>query len=582
MRSRLTVVPIALLLTFSGGCRTTSPSSNPAAPEGSTSSVPAAEERYDGVPPRTVTEALVPPIRLTRRAASPREQRFDVQVSNAPAREFFMSLVEDTQNNMVLHPDVRGEITMALKNVTLDEILNAVRDVYGYDFRKTAYGFYALPAGLRTKIFQVDYLNVRRVGNSDTRVSSGSVSDAGGSSSDSDSESSDSGSSSSGGGAESSQISTASEVDFWKELESSLGAIVGSEEGRMVVASPNTGIVVVRGSAREIREVEMFLESTQLNLTRQVVLEAKILEVNLNDAFQSGINWAALFDLRGSGEILGAQTGGGTSLGGTGLSDIFGNSGILDPSALIPIGNTDASAFGGVFSVAAVFDNFAAFVELLGTQGTVQTLSSPRVATVNNQKAVIKVGTDEFFVTNVSATTVTGTTTTTTPDIELKPFFSGIALDVTPQISEAGDIILHIHPSISEVQDQTKNITVGGEAQSLPLALSTIRESDSIVRATSGQVIVIGGLMEDAQRDNRAEIPWMGRIPVVGWFFGHERAEQTKSELVILLRAVLVEPNTFAKDLRRTGERFEKLESESGSTRQIRIEEFREIGIPIP
>ncbi len=580
MRSRLMILPIAFLLTVSGGCRTTSPSGSSVPAEESTSTDYGADRREASgeLPPRTIREALVPPIRLTRRKAStPREPRFDVQVSAAPAAEFFMSLVEDTKHNMVLHPDVTGEITMVLKNVTLDEILNAVQDVYGYDFRKTSYGFYALPAGLRTKLFQVNYLNVSRSGNSETRVSSGQVSDAVGSSGGSDTDDGGGGGSSGGGGSESSRVSTSSEVDFWTELEASLRAIIGSDEGRMVVASPNTGIVVVRGSAAEIREVERFLESTELSLTRQVVLEAKILEVTLSDAFQSGINWAALFDLRGSGEILGAQTGGGTSLDSTGLSDIFGNSGILDPSALIPISNTDASAFGGVFSVAAVFDNFAAFVELLGTQGTVQTLSSPRVSTFYNQKAIIKVGTDEFFVTNVSATTVTGTTTTTTPDIELTPFFSGIALDVTPQISEHGDIILHIHPSISEVQDQTKNITVGGEAQSLPLALSTIRESDSIVRAASGQVIVIGGLMEDSQRDSRAEIPWLGRVPGFGWLFGHERAQEAKSELVILLRAVVVEPGTYQKDLRRTSRRFGELESRSRTP--IGFDDYRDFGV---
>ena len=577
MSGRLAFVPIGLLLALLGGCRTVTPG----APEPTMGEPPllsAAEEAeaYEGVPPRAVTEALVPPIRLTRAAASSREQRFDVQVSGAPAREFFMSLVEDTPYNMVLHPDVNGEITLALKNVTLAEILAAVRDVYGFDFRKTSYGYYTLPAGMRTKIFQVNYLNVHRSGNSQTSVSSGQVSD-----SVSGSASSDSTSSSGGGANDSSRVSTTSDMDFWTELETSLNAIVGSETGRRVVVSPNTGIVVVRASTVELREVERFLGKTQSSLTRQVILEAKILEVSLGDAFQAGINWAALFDLRGSGSILPAQTGGGTSLDSTGLSDIFGNSGILDPSSLTAISNTDASAFGGVFSVAATFDNFTAFVELLETQGTVHTLSTPRISTVNNQKAVIKVGTDEFFVTNVSATTVTGTTTTTTPDIELTPFFSGIALDVTPQISEEGDIILHIHPSISEVKDQTKNITVAGEAQSLPLALSTIRESDSIVRARSGQIIVIGGLMEDVQRDDRAEIPWLGRVPGLGFLFGQTRSKTTKSELVILLRAIVVDEDTWDERLRETRERFNQFER--GGSRVIDFDRaLGRLGEPSP
>ena len=122
-------------------------------------------------------------------------------------------------------------------------------------------------------------------------------------------------------------------------------------------------------------------------------------------------------------------------------------------------------------------------------------LSSPRIATMNNQKAVIKVGTDEFFVTDISSTTVTGAATTTSPSIELTPFFSGVALDVTPQISEQGEITLHVHPSVSRVEDQIKSIEFGTDDTTLtvPLARSTVREADSIVRARNGQVVVIGG-----------------------------------------------------------------------------------------
>ncbi len=114
------------------------------------------------------------------------------------------------------------------------------------------------------------------------------------------------------------------------------------------------------------------------------------------------------------------------------------------------------SAFGGMFSVAVKTGSFAAFFEFLETQGNMQILSSPRVSTVNNQKAVIKVGSDEFFVTDISTTTTSGVATTTTPDITLTPFFSGISLDVTPQIDDKGDIILHVHPTISKVVDQEK------------------------------------------------------------------------------------------------------------------------------
>ena len=168
-------------------------------------------------------------------------------------------------------------------------------------------------------------------------------------------------------------------------------------------------------------------------------------------------------------------------------------------------------------------------------------LSSPRVATLNNQKAVIKAGTDEFFVTDVSSNTVTGTAATTSRDVTLTPFFSGIALDVTPQISEDGEVILHIHPTVSEVTDQTKELTVSGETDALPLAFSEIRESDSVVRASSGQIIVIGGLMRNASRNSRAVRAWFGEIPGLKRLFKSTRESRVKTELVILLRPIVVD-----------------------------------------
>jgi MSHA biogenesis protein MshL len=339
-------------------------------------------------------------------------------------------------------------------------------------------------------------------------------------------------------------ISTASQSDFWVELEAGLWAILGKSDGRSVVSSPNSGIVIVRGLPAELREVERFLRRAQASLGRQVILEAKILEVTLDDGFQSGINWALLLE-----DGLIGQTGGGTVIA-DGVSEIAGNTGVLDPDSLAFPSNTDTSAFGGVWSAAIDWTDFTAFIELIETQGSVRTLSSPRVATTNNQKAVIKVGSDEFFVTDISTTTVTSTTTTTTPDITLTPFFSGIALDVTPQISERGEIILHIHPSISQVTDQTKTVSVGGVDQTLPLALSTIREADSVVRAWSGQVIVLGGLMQDLQSRDKAGTPWLGRLPWLGAFFRQQLDGTRRTELVILLRASAVGPGTWTQELR--------------------------------
>lgn len=491
--------------------------------------------------PDSVSNSLIPTINLDT-ANVPvikDEERFDISVNAVAADQFFLSLVDGTDYNMVIHPEVTGSITLNLRNVTIPDVLEAARDVYGFEFISTAYGFQVLPGRLRARIYQINYLNIERSGSSQTSVSSGSLTQAD-SSSTSDGTSSSSSSRSSVAGTE---IRTEQSLTtFWIELQDSVRAIVGSGDGRSVVVNPQSGVVVVRALPNELREVEAYLQATQLIVQRQVVLEAKFIEVRLNENYQSGINWSTLLS-PGNNSVTASNTGGGTVLVNEGgVSDIAGNTGNLDPASFSAISGAAASAFGGVFSLALNLGDFTAFIELLKTQGNVQVLSSPRVATMNNQKAVIKVGSDEYFVTDISTSNIaTSTTTTLQPDIELTPFFSGIALDVTPQISQEGDVTLHVHPSISEVVDQQKTVTIGNLTQQLPLALSTVRESDSIVRARSGQVIVIGGLMQESINDQDAKTPFLGDLPGVGGLFTHKKNAAVKSELVILLKPVVVQ-----------------------------------------
>jgi MSHA biogenesis protein MshL len=485
--------------------------------------------------PDSVANSLLPIINLDT-ANIPEikdEERFDISVNAVAADQFFLSLVDGTDYNMVIHPEVTGSITLNLRNVTIPDVLEAARDVYGYEFISTAYGFQVLPGRLRARIYQINYLNVERSGVSQTSVSSGSLTQG-------DSGTDEDGTTSTAGGTASTQIRTEQNLNnFWLELQESVLAIVGNGENRSVVVNPQSGVIVVRALPNELREVEVYLQATQLIVQRQVILEAKFIEVRLSDEYQSGINWTGLVDT-GNTSARATNLGGGTVLVNEGgVSGITGS--IVQLEEIATVGSTTAAAFGGVFSLALDLGDFGAFIELLETQGNVQVLSSPRVSTMNNQKAVIKVGTDEYFVTDISTNNVSTTTTTTIqPDIELTPFFSGIALDVTPQISQEGDVTLHVHPSISEVVDQQKTVTVGNVTQQIPLALSTVRESDSIVRARSGQVIVIGGLMQQIINDTDAAPPVLGDLPVVGGLFKHKKQQGTKSELVILLKPVVV------------------------------------------
>lgn len=512
--------------------------------------------------PEAVSEALLPPMTAgVVEQVVEEDPRFDISVNNSPAQEFFMGLVEGTSYNMIVHPAVSGKITLNLKNVTIPEVMDVIRDVYGFEFQRTRSGYQVLQAGLRSKIFQLNYLNLQRVGKSSTRVSSGQVSEG------ARTDTSDTGTSTTQRGEGSlsgSEINTESQTDLWSELNSILKSMVGTEGGRSVVVSPQSGVIIVRAMPNELRAIEDFIDTMQDIIQRQVIIEAKILEVELKDGFQSGINWSALAREGTKKSLLFGQTGGGTSIGtsGAGTTGIRGNTGVLDPSSISQVSGTNTSAFGGVFSMALTLNDFTAFIELLGTQGNVQVLSSPRVSTLNNQKAVIKVGTDEFFVTDISSTTTTGTATTTTPDITLTPFFSGIALDVTPQINQQGEVILHIRPSVSEVSDQTKEITVAGQTQSLPLAFSSVRESDSIIRASSGQLVVIGGLMKNRRSNDVASVPGLGDVPLVGGLFKHTRESVLKNELVILLRPIVIDSDrTWSASLREAAKSFRSAKS---------------------
>jgi MSHA biogenesis protein MshL len=549
----------ALAVLATAGCQQAPPQEGSAARavdkvlEEAVASQPAADST-----PSAVEAALLPKIDIDL-APSRRDlgQRFDISVTESPARDFFMSLVDGTPYNMVVHPGVEGDVTLKLKAVTIPDVMDIVRNVYGYEFRDTRYGYEVLPARMRSRVYHVDYPNIKRSGRSETRVSSGQITDAATASNASDSTEQDGDSTTTASAVSGTRINTEQpETSFWTELDTSLKAIVGAESGRAVVVNPQAGVVVVRAMPQELREVEEFLEKTQAIARRQVILEAKILEVQLSDNYRQGINWGALLNINNHPISFG-QTGGGSILGpGSGdrftpgerfnVSDLAtpnANAGDLNPAnaALGTLANVTASAFGGMFAAAFALGDFNAFIELLETQGIVHVLSSPRISTMNNQKAVIKVGSDEFFVTDVSTTTVASTTAVTTPNVELTPFFEGIALDVTPQISEAGNVVLHVHPTVSVVTDDLKNIPVGTTIQQLTLARSTVRESDSIIRAASGQVVVIGGLMENKGADDEAGTPVLDDLPGVGTLFRHKSESSLKTELVILLRPVVAD-----------------------------------------
>lgn len=514
-------------------------------------------------PPAAVTQSLFqnPDVAGSGRAKA--QEHFDVSVSNVPAREFFLGLVNGTGVNLVVHPQLTGSVSLNLKNVTIDDVLRVTRDIYGYEY-KSERGIYTVyPNQMRTEVFQINYLDVQRVGVSDTSVLIGRAQSSNNSNGGSGNNNSNPGdtanllgmldnakekrsSGSASGLTPGSRVQTLNHTDFWGSLQTTLVAIIGGKQnGRSVMVSPQSGMVVVTAPPTELSAVRNYLERSELSAKRQVILEAKILEVRLNKGFEAGVNWNSI-----SGQLAHTYSNGQTSIDS---SDSLNLS--LD-SNLAPTGGTrtitEATTYGGkgLFSSLLQVQDISTLLSLLETQGSVQVLSSPRVSTVNNQKAVIRVGNDEYFITGISNNTTTNASATTnTPNIELSPFFSGISLDVTPQISETGEVILHIHPIVSDVTDQLKVFTVGDENFSLPLALRGIRESDSIVKAENGQVIVLGGLMTESNNVQDGKRPILGDIPVVNSLFRTKNKKSSKTELVILLRPIVIGDSTWGDQL---------------------------------
>ena len=519
-------LPPMLLLCLVSACATTTPTGTTY--DGAKKEMASAARMQQSIKQADdVGKALLPPlaVEMPKVDGRPIEPRFDLAVNNAPAGQVFMAIVSGTRYSMVVHPAVKDSISVNLRDVTVFEALDTIREVYGYEYKLQGNRILIEPISLQTRVYQVNYLMSQRKGKTDVRVTSGAISDSSHPGSTAQ-PTTPSGTGASTTSLESSRISTTSNNDFWAEIGNALKAIIGTEGGRNVVMSPQAGVIVVRALPAELRNVSEFLKTMQVVVERQVMLEAKIIEVQLSDSHQTGVNWAA-FSQGANSRLAGGVLGPGGILTPSGTISAFtarNSDGTVSTSSLLASNPASPGAIaagigtpGTLFGLAFQTSNFAALISFLETQGNLQVLSSPRIATLNNQKAVLKVGTDEFFVTNITTnTTTTGTTSTQSPTITVSPFFSGVALDVTPQIDEHNQIILHIHPSVSSVIEKTKNIDLGTSGSfRLPLASSTISESDTIVRVSNTNIVAIGGLMKETTTRDSSGVPVLGTLPVV-------------------------------------------------------------------
>lgn len=487
--------------------------------------------------PTTVASQLMPSALLEN--APLVEKRFDIAAKDVDVRSFFSSLVQETPYSVVFDQDLDQVLSLNLKQVTLDEVIDTVAQLYSFVVEKKGKILHVSAAGITTETFSFNYLLLERNGTSQTSISSGGITQNqngnGGSgangfannNNNSGSNGNNYGGNSGNNGVNGTFIESTTDTNYWEELEETLTNLIEGE-GRKVILSPQAGLVTVRGYPQDVATVKRFLERSQENLQRQVILEARIIEVTLSDGYQQGIEWQKLLTYSGNTDFNFTTT----------------------PAQ---VSNTVSSALGGVASLSFANADFSGVVSLLSTQGDVNVLSSPRTTAINNQKAVIKVGADEYFVTDVSSTTSNvGDSVVANPEVELTPFFSGIALDVTPQIDEQDNVLLHVHPSVIDVVEQQKTIELQNGAFQLPLAKSAIRETDTIISANSGDVVVIGGLMSSRTTDDVSKVPVLGSIPLLGQLFTNRKEQTQKTELIILIKPTVVGKGTWQKQLERS------------------------------
>lgn len=328
------------------------------------------------VPPKPRVTAEVVPIGPEELPLALRddEPTFDLQVENADVADFFRSLVAGTPYNLVLHPEVTGLVTLSLKDVTVSGVMQVMRDVYNYDYVLKNDVYQIFPDVLRTQIYHVNYLNVARSGRSETQVSAGKVSDSGNNNSGNNGNNNNSGGNNNnndnnGGGSQNvvgTIVNTSGEADLWKELTLTLTNIAAMDEGSNVMVTPQVGLVVVKAKPHTLRAIEDYLQRVENALSRQVVLETKIIEVTLNEGFQAGINWntfgedsggtfAPVTTVLDDGTVVSTQ-GSERSVAGEFIS---GQNNIFNP-------------LGTTFSLSAAFSDFEATLDLLATQGSVQ------------------------------------------------------------------------------------------------------------------------------------------------------------------------------------------------------------------
>jgi MSHA type pilus biogenesis protein MshL len=497
-------------------------------------------------PEEKLKEIVVPQMEEAKKVP---DKLFSMYARDSNIQDVLLAFSKESELNIVIDPDLSGRVTIDLKRVTLKEALDTILSPLGWTYHIDGKFIKISRPKMETRLFKLNYIATKRSGKREVYVST-----------------------STGGGLQSSSLPgqqialspggartgytdliTVDEIDLWKEIHGGLESLIFGtveekvsevpsekekttwtrvdEKGKKLIVNKSTGTIMVTDYPLNLNKVASYLETVEGSSQRQVTIQAKIMEVILSDDHKEGINWKVIEGLPRSVNLS------------WGLTDKAGTTGFPGGSTATALGTTTSGTvqtpgvfkikpFGGVLALGAAGAEVALsdIMQAISEQGDVKVLSSPTISTLNNQKAVIRVGNqDVFFITGAVATQ-----TTVTQIIQPMTIDIGIILDVTPQIAEDGTIIMNIHPSIT---DKTGEKTTPDGKSTFPLL--SVRETDTTVRVRDGQTIIIAGLMQERTQENYTGVPVLQSVPLMGGLFRYKTQTKSNSELVIMITPTL-------------------------------------------
>lgn len=498
-QDRRKIVATVVLAVFLGSCATTPEvptATQTAEPNQSTASKVSdtsetSKSRQDSTPKPTSSASSVPfsleermSLRkpgepLTKDGAD--KEIFSFRAQEMPLADALRLFSRVNELNIVVGPDVLGEVTVDFQGLSLEKAMAALLETHGYFWEKQ--DELIVVRRLETRTFTLDYIRLERGGSgrNKAQVTSGS-----------------------GGGQDAGEVSLSQQdqIKFWEELETQIKALL-SQDGRLVV-NRLSGTIQVTDLHKRVEEVSQFLANVRQSLYRQVEIEARIYEVTLRDDYSLGLNW---------NQIKFNQNDGDTST--------------IDLTNII---TSSAGGFAVKAATAAVSfadGSFNVVLNALHEQGQVKVISQPRILTLNNQPALIKVGTDRSFFSSTTTQGVGGSGNIITEQV--RTVTSGLVLSVTPQISQDGWIMMDVSPILTSITDTDTSVN-GSTAPRID-----IKQSGGLVRVKNGEMVIIGGLIQDTVADTERKVPVLGDIPGLGRLFKGTYQAKLKTELVIFL-----------------------------------------------